>query len=101
MFCLFGLFFALYETPINEPLIWVRERKGKFLTQAKELIYPPSWCLYHEAIESAAAPPGMLVDRISPPPLPPPTCLLYMKWLILLLYLQLKLLANGEGAWEP
>ena len=27
-------FFVLYETQINEPLIWVRERKGKFLTQA-------------------------------------------------------------------
>ena len=61
-------FFVLYETQINEPLIWVRERKGKFLTQAKGLIYPPSWYLYHEVIGSAATPPGMLVDRISPPP---------------------------------
>lgn len=68
MFCLFVLFFVLYETQINEPLIWVHERKGKFLTQAKGLIYPPIWCLYHEKIGSAATPPGMLVDPISPPP---------------------------------
>ena len=71
-FVLFVLFFVLYETQINEPLIWVCERKGKFLNQAKGLIYPASWCLYHEKIGSAATPPGMLVNPISPPP---PTCL--------------------------
>lgn len=70
MFCLFVLFFVLYETQINEPLIWVCERKGKFLTQAKGLIYPPSWCLYHEQDwECCYSPRDAGRSHFTPPPL--------------------------------